>query len=81
MYVFFAERENEIWKSEDLSDLREFVDRHFAVNIDWMFLERGEKLIFSECGNYSLERCPSHYKSLHQISMIGETRIRVELQN
>jgi len=81
MYVFFSEPEDEIWKAKDLFDLREFVDRHFAINIDWMFLERGEKLAFSDCEKYSLEKCPSHFKSLHQISTIGEKKRTLVSQN
>ena len=71
MYVFFSETES--WKSEDLDKLKDFVNRNFGVEVYWMEFGIGEKVAFSACRNMSVERCPSHYKSLHQIPTIGET--------
>jgi len=78
-YVFFGK--TEAWKSDDLKELQEFVNRNFGVETYWMNFGIGEKVAFSECKGMSLERCPAHYKSLHLIPTIGETYIKVELQN
>lgn len=79
MYIFFTKIE--CWKSDDLIELQDFVKRHFGIKNDWMKFEVGEKLAFSECGNYSLERCPSNYRSLHQIPTIGEKKRTLVSQN
>lgn len=71
MYIFFSE--SECWKSQDLDQLKVFVKVLFQVNTDWMEIGVGEKLVFSECENYSLERCHSSLMNLDQIPMIWET--------
>ncbi len=79
MYVFFSA--TEFWKSDNLKELKEFVKRNLGIETYWMKFGIGEKVAFSECRNMSLERCPAEYKSLHQIPSIGETYIKIELQN
>ena len=79
MYIFFSE--TEFWKSNDLEGLKDFVSRNFEIEVSWMKLRVGEKLVFSECGDMSLERCPSHYKCLHQIPTIGELKRLIHYQN
>jgi hypothetical protein len=81
MYVFFGETANDIWKSDNLDELKEFVKRNLEIDVHWMELEIGEKLVFSECEKYSLETCPSHYKSLHLIPTIGELKRLIHCQN
>ncbi len=70
MYIFFSE--SECWKSQDLGQLKIFVKVLFHINTNWMELVVGEKLTFSECGDYSLEYAPSYYESLKKIPMIWE---------
>ena len=78
-YVFFSDIDS--WKSKNLNELKDFINRNYGLDVSWMELGEGEKLTFSECGKYSLESCKFNFKCLHQFATIGELKRLIHCQN
>ena len=72
MYVFFDLNKNESYKTNDLQDLINFVDRNFNVSFEWYKLGTGAKVLFSSCGNYSVEKAKESIKGQHLIQIIAK---------
>ena len=72
MYVFFDLNKNESYKTNDLQDLINFVNRNFDISIEWMELGAGAKVIFSDCENYSVEKAKENIKGQHLIQIIAK---------
>lgn len=71
MYILFDLQKNESYKANDLQNLRNFVSRNFNVSFEWYKLGTGAKVLFSNCGNYSIE-VSDIKKGTHLIQTIAE---------
>jgi len=79
MYVFFDLNKNESYKTNDLQDLINFVDRNFNVSFEWYKLGTGAKVLFSSCGNYSVEIAKTNLKGKHLIQNVSiETETTIQ---
>lgn len=73
MYILFDLNKSESYKTNDLQNLIYFVDNNFSINIEWWKLGTGAKVVFSECGNYSIEPCKDDLKGIHLFQKIATT--------
>jgi hypothetical protein len=71
MYILFDLNKNESYKTTDLQNLRNFVSRNFNVSFEWWKLGTGAKVLFSSCGNYSIEIAKTNLKGKHLIQTIA----------
>ncbi len=81
MYVFFDLNKGNFYKTNDLQNLRNFVDKNFTINIEWWKLGAGEKVVFSECGEYTVEPCKVDLKGKHLSQTIADVDGTLEKQN
>jgi hypothetical protein len=79
-YYFFGN--GHYFKSQDLNELQQFVNDNFNVSFEYWKLHKGAIVIFSSCGNYSIEYCEKvKTKIFHQIPTIAEKLKPNRIQN
>ena len=71
IFVFFDLDKSDCYKADDLQNIRSFVDKNFTVKIEWWKLGTGAKVVFSECGTYSIETCKDDLKRIHLFQTIA----------